>query len=305
MSSVEGLTVVAPAKVTLSLRVLGTRSDGFHELEALVVAASDPHDVVALRRIPRGVELHLGGPMAAGVPIDDTNLAVRAARAVVEVAEVSAGTSAGLSVTLTKNIAAGGGLGGGSSDAAAVLRAAGVMLGVDQGAQHEIATELGSDVPVCLIGGAAWMRGRGEWVDPVELDDLLDVVIVTPPFGCSTPLVFQAYDDLYAGSSRSVRRARTVSAPAAVSRLIGELVNDLEPAAERVEPRLVALRDELHEVAGVEALLAGSGSTFTICATDAEHAHWMAQRIAKSLDVRACRATAPVQSNDSLGSAGV
>ncbi len=300
MSNAESLTVVAPAKVTLSLRVLGTRSDGFHELEAFVVAASDPHDVVALRRIPHGVEFHLGGPMAAGVPIDDTNLAARAARAVIEVAGASAGTSAGLSVTLTKNIAAGGGLGGGSSDAAAVLRAAGVMFGVDQGAQCEIATQLGSDVPVCLIGGAAWMRGRGERVDPVELDDLLDVVIVTPPFGCSTSLVFQAYDDLHAGPSRS---ARTVSAPAAVSRLIGELVNDLEPAAQRVEPRLVALRDDLHEVAGVEALLAGSGSTFTICATDAEHAQWMAQRIAKSLDVRACRATAPVQSNDSLGAA--
>src|SRR5262245_17653278 len=108
------VVVPAPAKLTLSLRVLGTRPDGFHELDALCVRASAPADTVAVERAApgTGVTLALDGPTAAGLPTDATNLAV--------VAAVRAGAT-DVAIRVRKEIPAGGGLGGGSADAAAVL----------------------------------------------------------------------------------------------------------------------------------------------------------------------------------------
>ena len=109
-------TYRAPAKLTLSLRVLGTRPDGFHELTALTVSVDAPQDRIDVTTGPAGVRLTVDGPEAAGVPTDGTNLVVRAAQEVLP-------DGAGLDVALSKRIPAGAGLGGGSSDAAAVLRA--------------------------------------------------------------------------------------------------------------------------------------------------------------------------------------
>ncbi|MEP6623152.1 MAG: 4-(cytidine 5'-diphospho)-2-C-methyl-D-erythritol kinase, partial [Acidimicrobiia bacterium] len=136
----------APAKLTLTLRVLGTRADGYHELEALTVLVSAPADTVVVTAAPAGVvELTVtgGGP---DVPHDDTNLAVRAARAVLP-------RDAGVAIELTKVVPSGAGLGGGSADAAAVLRAARDRFGLDVIDVMATAADLGADVPVCLYGG--------------------------------------------------------------------------------------------------------------------------------------------------------
>jgi 4-diphosphocytidyl-2-C-methyl-D-erythritol kinase len=215
-------TVAAPAKLTVSLRVTGVRPDGYHLLDA-EMASLDLADELTFGE-GDGLDVDGGDPAALG-PGDD-NLVSRALRAVGRTAHV----------WLVKRIPVGGGLGGGSADAAAVLRWAGCD---DVG----VAASLGADVPFCLRGGRARVRGTGELLEPLAYVPRT-FTLVTPPFGCSTPAVYQAWDTL--GGPRA------------------DGPNDLEPAALAVEPRLAHWRDELAEATGQVPVLAGSGSTWFV-----------------------------------------
>lgn len=173
-----------------------------------------------------GDSLEVLGATGLAVPADDDNLVRRALRAVGRTA----------AVRLTKRIPAGAGLGGGSADAAAVLRWAGCD-------DRSLAASLGADVPFCLVGGRARVTGIGEVLEPL-VPVLRTFTLLTPPFGVSTPAVYRAWDDL--------------GGPAAAG------LNDLEPAALAVEPRLAVWRDRLGHATGVTPVLAGSGSTWFV-----------------------------------------
>ncbi len=168
-------TLVAPAKLTRTLRIVGVRADGYHLLEAEMVTL-DLADRVVVSPGSSGVVID--GPFAAGVSSDERNLAVRAL--------ARAGRAAGLRIT--KEIPHGGGLGGGSADAAAVLRWAGIT-------DPTVAAELGADVPFCVIGGRARVTGIGELVEPLGHEAIV-VTLVVPPFAVSTPAVYRAWDEL-------------------------------------------------------------------------------------------------------------
>lgn len=256
--------VDAFAKLTLSLHVTGTRPDGYHDLDALVVSVSEPRDELRIRPATT-TTISVTGPNADGVPTDETNLAVRAAQAL----------DANVAIELHKGIPHGAGLGGGSADAAAVLVGAPKVTGV---AVHylefeRIAAALGADVPFCLSrGGAMHMRGVGDDLEPVNLPDLA-VVIATPPFGCATADVYRAWDDLGGPVGNTV----------AIDGL-PPLRNDLEPAAQHVEPRLVAFKAALERAAGAPALLAGSGSSYAVVFGNIAAAEEARARIAETLD---------------------
>jgi 4-diphosphocytidyl-2-C-methyl-D-erythritol kinase len=270
----------APAKLTLSLRVLGTRPDGFHELEALTVSVDAPQDRLAIEAGPPGVRLTVDGPAAAAVPADATNLVVRAATDVLP-------DGAGLDVALTKHIPAGAGLGGGSSDAAAVLRAARDLHDLPADRVRDAAARAGSDVPFCLQVGPAWMRGRGEVIERVTTaPEPIQVLVVVPRFRIATPPVYRAWDEL--GGPRS---ERAVAPPSAVAHLVEALVNDLEPAAEHVEPRLAGFRADLEAAAGAPALLAGSGSACFLAFDDADACERSARRVEAELSLPVHRGT--------------
>jgi 4-diphosphocytidyl-2-C-methyl-D-erythritol kinase len=217
------INVRAPAKLTLALRITGVRGDGYHLLDADMVSL-DLADTLTIE--PGGSGITVGGPFAAGVPTDGSNLVARAL--------ARAGRSA--AVHIDKRIPPGGGLGGGSADAAAVLRWAGI-------ADLDVAATLGADVPFCLVGGRARVRGIGELVEPLDAEPV-EVTLVVPPLHVSTPAVYRAWDEL--GGS-------TVDGP-----------NDLEPAAIAVEPRLAHWRDRITELTGVTPTLAGSGATWFV-----------------------------------------
>ncbi|MGH9230555.1 MAG: 4-(cytidine 5'-diphospho)-2-C-methyl-D-erythritol kinase [Acidimicrobiales bacterium] len=248
----RGLSVVvAPAKLTLSLRVTGVRPDGYHLLDAEMVSldladeltfsegmgfeivdarsGADASSASAPAAAGAG-GLRPGVPAAAGlppgVPAGEDNLVRRALRAVGRDARIR----------LVKRIPAGGGLGGGSADAAAVLRWAG---NDDVG----LAASLGADVPFCLRGGRARVSGIGDRLDPLPFVERT-FTLVTPPFGCSTVAVYRAWDAL---------GGPTAAGP-----------NDLEPAALSVEPGLARWRDRLGEATGQAPVLAGSGSTWYV-----------------------------------------
>jgi 4-diphosphocytidyl-2-C-methyl-D-erythritol kinase len=265
--------VAAPAKLTLTLRVLGVRADGFHELEALTAMVSAPADTLVVRpRADAAVTLTVagGGP---DVPHGDDNLVVRAARAVLP-------AGAGLDLALTKVTPSGAGLGGGSADAAAVLGVVRDRFGLSAAEVLATAAALGSDVPVCLGGVPVMMRGRGEVLDPVALRGTVPVVIAKPGVSCATPAVYRAWDE-----SGGPRSDRVVAPPDAVAHLVDGLVNDLEPAAERVEPRLTEFRTALAEVTGAVPLLAGSGSAYWFPVADPGLAASTAARVRDEMNV--------------------
>jgi 4-diphosphocytidyl-2-C-methyl-D-erythritol kinase len=247
------------AKVTLSLRVIGPRSDGFHEIDALAVSVGQPQDTVEVGVVSEpGVTLDVVGGDELGVHDWDENLAAMAADRVL----TRAGRQAlGVKVTLRKRIPVAGGLGGGSADAAATLVAVRHLLELelDEDALLELAATIGSDVPFCVRGGAARMQGRGERLAPVKVPLGLPLLVAVPPFGLVTRDVYRAWDEL--GGPRSMR---IVPPPPALESLVDGFVNDLEPAAEAVEPRLREFREELEAVAGRPALLAGSGSAYVV-----------------------------------------
>jgi 4-diphosphocytidyl-2-C-methyl-D-erythritol kinase len=206
----------------VSLRVTGLRGDGYHLIDAEMVSL-DLADELTFGP-GWGVKVVEGLDLGDVDPQD--NLVGRALEAVGREAHVS----------LVKRIPAGGGLGGGSSDAATVLRWAGCE-------DLEIAASLGADVPFCLHGGRARVRGIGEVLDPLPFVPRT-VTLATPPFGCSTPAVYAAWDEL---------GGPTADGP-----------NDLEPAALAVEPRLAMWRDALGSATGQVPRLAGSGSTWFV-----------------------------------------
>ena len=216
-----------------------------------------------------GIDLVVSG-RDPDVPVDPTNLAWRAA-AVAGIDVV---------VTLEKRIPAGAGLGGGSSDAAAVLRGLRDQFGLDPVRAERIAAELGSDVPVCLHGGTCWMRGRGERLDPVAGVRPTPVAIAVPPIHSSTPAVYRAWDELGAP-----RATRAVAAPPTLGGLTSALLNDLEPAAEVVAPALAEFRRALHESAGREPFLAGSGSAYCVWFDDLDEARATATKVERELGV--------------------
>lgn len=222
-------TILAPAKLTLSLRVVGTRPDGFHLIEAEMVTL----DLVDELTFGEGNELRISveGPALGGLPVtnDPNNLITRALAMV----ERSA------SVDLLKRIPAGGGLGGGSADAAAVFRWAGRTSTEDVVA----ASRLGADVSFCIQGGRALVTGIGEVITPLPYVPAT-FTLLTPPFGVSTPAVYRMWD--------------------ALGGPVDDGPNDLTAAAVAVEPQLAFWRDQLGDATGETPILAGSGSTWFV-----------------------------------------
>jgi len=279
----------AHAKLTLSLEVLGRRREGYHDLEALAVSIGDPTDVVEVEAVPHpaGVTLEIDGDVEH-VPTGRENLAARAAEDLL----IEAGRSGhGVRMWLRKGIPAGAGLGGGSADAAGALAAVRRLLevDVDDAGLLELAAGVGSDVPFCLAGGSAWMRGRGEQLEPVTLAGTLPVVVAIPPLRLATAAVYAAWDEL--GGPVADRR---IEPPPAVAGLIDELANDLEAAAALVDPRLVSFREDLEDVARSPALLAGSGSAYAILprVETVAQATDLARRIGRKLRVPVVGTTA-------------
>jgi 4-diphosphocytidyl-2-C-methyl-D-erythritol kinase len=262
----DSVVVTANAKVTLTLRVTGVRNDGYHELTALVVSAAAPHDTVTVTPAA-ATTVTVRGHFADGIPDDATNLAALAAGALERDARIE----------IDKGIPAGAGLGGGSADAAATLVGLREAYSIPMSDRELswIGASLGSDVPACLRGGSLVMRGRGERLQPDSSVPPLWLVIVTPRFACSTPAVYRAWDELGGPRGRVF--------DAGVARL-EHVVNDLEPAAWHVEPRLRELCAAIEQHAGVPPILAGSGSSYVVPFLDQSRARVAADRLVGDVD---------------------
>ena len=255
------IRVHAPAKLNLTLDILGLRPDGYHELEMVMQAVSlcDDIEITVDTFAERQIlcQTPAGDPIP-GIPRDSRNLAWRAADLF-----YSAGgfPDNGLTIRIVKRIPVQAGLAGGSADAAAVLRALGCLFEHRNPPEPEaLAAQCGSDVPFCLQGGTALVRGRGERVTPLRIDPTQHYVIVKPPFGISTPALFHASDahtperrpDADA-LLRALRRGDCGSAGTL-------LCNVLEPVAAQSHPEILQIKDSLLALGACGAQMTGSGS---------------------------------------------
>lgn len=260
------MTVVeafAPAKVNLSLHVTGRRSDGYHELDSLVMFADIGDRIeVELSQTP---SLTVEGEMAAGVPTDGSNLVMKAQRLM--------GVSA--AIRLQKILPNAAGLGGGSSDAAAVIRALAQLSGADL---PEDVLSLGADVPVCLAGQAVRMRGVGERITPVDGLPALHAVLINPNVPVPTADVFSRLENT---ANAPMPDEMPHGATAAEFALwLRDMRNDLEPPAIIAQPVIAQVIGAFAVTPGCQlARMTGSGATCFGLYGDAETASSAAGRL--------------------------
>ena len=323
----QEVRVVTPSKVNLALRVGSARPDGFHPLDT-VFEALDVHDEVIVRRSD-SLSLRMQGEGAGALPEDSTNLALRAATAL---RERFGAPDLGAEMTVRKAIPVAGGMAGGSADAAGALVALNALwgLGLSGADLMGLGSELGSDVPFCIMGGIAHGTGRGEILTPVHPGRGHAWVLLTNPVGLSTPAVFREFDRIaaaaegagpvagevagtegagrvgagYAGSGRaaeadvaenpaSTRELREAVARGDLRATAALMANDLQAPAFSLRPDLEDVVERASRF-GATAILSGSGPTVALLASDAAHADRLAMRAAIEFPkLRAVRANGP------------
>jgi 4-diphosphocytidyl-2-C-methyl-D-erythritol kinase len=256
----RGLRLRSFAKINLGLEVLGSRTDGYHELRTIFQTV-DLHDDVVLRPQAREVTVTCDHPQ---VPRGEGNLALRAALEL----RRHAGVTGGVALAIAKRIPVAGGLGGGSSNAAAVLLGLDRLwgLGLGPAGLHPLARRLGADVPFFLVGGTALGVARGDEVYPLHRQIRAHVVLVDPGRPISTAAVFARIDARLTPRENSHTIFRFISRDLEGQGAWALLTNDLELAALEEAPDLAEtvgrLRGVLVREGAQVASLSGSGSSF-------------------------------------------
>lgn len=253
------ITVFAPAKVNLVLRILDRRPDGYHNLWSLMQTVRlEDELLISINHTRSTITLHCDEPT---LKVDPSNLVYRAAAAALEVS----GRTVGLDMVLTKRIPMGSGMGGGSSDAAATIMGLNQLLNLGWSTEKmvHIGQALGSDVPFFFFAPSAIVEGRGERVAPVRIRGNRWVVLVNPGFPVETTWAYQQLavsrsgvqplSDVHAGLGKASELSWEAVLQAAE--------NDFEAPAYKAYPALYDIRQRLIAAGAEAALLSGSGAT--------------------------------------------
>lgn len=290
------LRVRVPAKINLFLGVRGLRADGYHELvtvmqtvslyDALEVGLTGPpgrgHHPAARKHM--GIELRVDD--LDGLPAPDDNLVLQAARALgsrvglTELASVAAEGPRTV-IDLSKRIPIAGGMAGGSADAAATLVALNELwrCELDREGLKEVAAEVGSDVPFCVIGGTAIATGRGTSLAQVLCRGSFSWVVCTAGTPLQTAEVYRAWDRTSRPSEVEPDAVLTALRSQDPVALGAALHNDLEAAAFALRPELAEARAALLDAGALGAVLSGSGPTLLALCADPEAARVLADRV--------------------------
>ena len=278
-------SLIAPAKINLHLEIIGDRPDGFHEL-VMILQSIDLADRIDLQaNSTQNIKVHANHPQ---VPLDETNLAYRAAKLMCETFPDVYHNFGGVDIVIEKNIPIAAGLAGGSTNAAAVLVGMNMMweLGLTQPELQTLAAQLGSDIPFCISGGTAIATGRGEKLDPIsnlnESDDLWLVLAKYSNLNVSTAWAYssyrQQYSSTYVTDAEEIKSRRVnLHSGALVSAIIKKqkseigklLYNDLEKVVLPEYPQVAQLRSAFAQTEILGTMMSGSGPTvFALCESE-------------------------------------
>ena len=254
----KAITVPAPAKLNLTLDILGTRPDGYHEMY-MVMQSVSLYDQVSLELgSPGGVRAESG---LSFLPSDKENLAVAAALAFRE----KAGQDwQDLKITIDKHIPVCAGTAGGSSDAAAVLRGLNQLTGTGYPSAElaELGERVGSDVPYCVMGGTALAQGRGELLTPLPSLPPCHIVLCKPRFSISTPELFKAWDKKKIRlhpDTKGVMEALEARDLSGVARRMYNVFEEVLSPYQRRE--IESIKNTLLQKGALGAVMSGSGPT--------------------------------------------
>jgi 4-diphosphocytidyl-2-C-methyl-D-erythritol kinase len=250
----ESITLRAYAKINLDLRIVGLLADGYHDVRT-VLQTIRLHDTLTFTPAPGPFVIASDDP---ALPTDATNLIWRAADLLGRAAVPRRSPPAGVHVQVVKQIPAQAGLGGGSADAAATLLALTRLWGLklDLIDLAQLGGRLGADVPFFLAGGTALGTGRGDDISPLVEPPPSAIVVVTPPFGVSTPEAYRWFD-LDGPAPRAARRRPPLASWPAWA---GALHNDLEAPVARRHPAISGVVRALRRLGAGHAAMTGSGS---------------------------------------------
>lgn len=282
--TVRSLSVLAPAKLNLYLRVVRRREDGYHDLETVMTAVNIFDTLIfetcespeiTLQVVMAGSRaLHLNAP--ATIPTGTDNLVIRAAHLLKEYAKANFGAK----ITLIKRIPSAAGMGGGSSDAAATLAGLNRLwnLSLTRAELLNLAAQLGSDIGFFLGGSStALCRGRGEQVEPLPVSTDFHFVIAKPFSGLSTPSVFKCCRPGTSGPAVQ-EFVQSLERPG-LNRMVRLLLNDLQAPAESLNDEVRFLRQRFSELPVLGHQMTGSGTSyFGVCASS-RHARMIAARL--------------------------
>jgi len=296
----EYVTVRVPAKVNVQLTVGGLRPDGFHGLANVFLAVGLYDEVTASRTGGDGFRLTVSGADAHQVPLNESNLAARAAKLLAE----RHGREPDVRLHIAKDIPVAGGMAGGSADAAGALLACDELWDTRTSREELLAlcAELGSDVPFAFAGGAALGRGRGELLTPLEVGGTFHWVFAVADGGLSTPAVYRECDRLREAAGTGAT-ADSVPEPEPSQQLLdalrggdavalaGALSNDLQTAAVSLRPSLNDTLKAGTAAGALAALVSGSGPTCAFLTVDAESASTVAAALNASGHCRTARPT--------------
>ncbi len=286
--------VRAPGKINAYFQVGPLRADGYHAVASSYVAVSLYEEVAATSRpgtpateitVSLSPESSLEPELLATIPLDASNLVVRAALLVAGIAE----DPSGVHLEITKHVPIAGGMGGGSADAAATLVACDALwhTGLSREELAQLGSELGADVPFALMGGAAVGLGIGDELSPALAPTPLHWVLVPADFGLSTPVVYDRLDALRLAAGITASEPSQIKAGVLAALRAGDaqalapwLHNDLQASAVSLAPSLTQTLAEGKSLGALAALVSGSGPTIAFLAEDADHAQALSRALA-------------------------
>lgn len=263
-------TAYAYAKINLSLDILGTLPNGYHEVR-MIMQSLQLHDTVTLKISDTpGITMTCSD---TSLPVDEHNLAYRAAALFCDTYHISEG----IELHLEKKIPVAAGLAGGSSDAAAVLRSLNEMYGKPATSVElaALGVKLGADVPYCLMLGTALSEGIGERLTALPAAPDCHCLLVKPAAGASTKQIYTDYDALV--QTTDIKHPDTDALLSALSAgdyntLVSGLCNVLEPVTTGLVPDIAVIKERLQTLGADGVLMSGSGPTVFALFSDLEKA---------------------------------
>ncbi len=248
----------APAKINLTLDILGKRPDGYHEVAMVMHSLALADSVTIESRADGQITLSITGN--AKLPTDNSNLAWRAARLFLDAADKH---NFGVNLTITKTIPVAAGLAGGSADAAAVLKGMNEMFGNIFSVTDlcHLGEQIGSDIPFCIMGGTMLSTGRGEILRRLPNLPPFYVVLAKPPIEVSTKWAYANYDAHPAAAHPDNAAMEAALSASDAKKIVGLLCNVLESVTIGKHPVIAEYKKMLISCGMQAALMSGSGPT--------------------------------------------